>query len=258
MAAVTAPTRAVRTKSEAAPVVDDRTILDARSLARTVDAIDEAVFFNRPICSAERLRAARWIVERRGLDGAYAGMFAPTPTDVRDGFSLFTGERLPDGAAMRHILGEEATRALRLLDVRDRAVGEALALANAGATQAIRRGIAHFGDRKPPGRFCCTKCSVAVWRHMTAGGLADLDPRTFIANGLKPLKSARLGDGRWQTFPFWYTVLTLLEINTPAAHDELRYAVSVWKRHLPPPASTATRHAERRAAIATRTAEALA
>src|SRR6476469_8137708 len=73
-------------------------LVHPKSLGRTVDAINEAIFFDRPITVAERVRAARWIAGRRGLDGAYAGMFAPTPRDRRDGFGLFTGERLPDGA----------------------------------------------------------------------------------------------------------------------------------------------------------------
>ena len=91
-------------------------LLDAKSLAGTIDAVSDALFFGRRIPRDEARRVAVWLVGRQGLPGSYAGMFAPMPRDCAHGIRLFTGERISSGAATGHILGEEACRALLLLE----------------------------------------------------------------------------------------------------------------------------------------------
>ena len=82
-----------------------------------MDAINAAHFDGRTLAAAERSQAARWIAAR-------AGCPEPTPALRRislrtlRGIVLFTGERIASASA-RHILGEEASRALRQLRVRD-------------------------------------------------------------------------------------------------------------------------------------------
>lgn len=92
-------------------------LLHTGSLADTLDSVGEALFFGRKIPASERRRVARWIAGRHALPMSYAGMFAPTKRDLAQGIRLFTGERISSGAATRHILGEEASRTLLLLDV---------------------------------------------------------------------------------------------------------------------------------------------
>ena len=90
-------------------------LLDARSLADTIDAVSDALFFGRRIPRNEAHRVVVWLASRQGLPGSYAGMFAPMPRDYARGIKLFTGERISTGAATGHILGEEACRAMLLL-----------------------------------------------------------------------------------------------------------------------------------------------
>lgn len=104
-------------------------LLDTRSLAGTLDAVNEALFFDIRIARSEIRRVAQWLAGRQGLPGSYAGMFAPTSRDRARGIRLFTGERISSGAATGHILGEEACRALLLLDAD--VPGARLALARA-------------------------------------------------------------------------------------------------------------------------------
>jgi hypothetical protein len=92
-------------------------LLDTRSLANTIEAVNDALFFGKRIPKNETRRVAIWLAGRQGLSGSYAGMFAPTSRDFAEGIRLFTGERITSGAATGHILGEEACRALLLLDV---------------------------------------------------------------------------------------------------------------------------------------------
>ncbi len=66
---------------------------------------------------------------------------------------LFTGERITSASA-RHILGEEASRALRLLRVRDRAVTRALAEADEGLMRgAAGRIVWRAGSYRAPGKY---------------------------------------------------------------------------------------------------------
>jgi len=91
-------------------------LLDTRSLAGTIDAVNHVLFFSGRIPEREARRVATWLADRQGLPESYAGMFAPTSRDRVKGIRLFTGERISSGAATGHILGEEACRALLLLD----------------------------------------------------------------------------------------------------------------------------------------------
>ena len=100
-------------------------LINRTSLSQTVDAINAAHFDGRILGAAERGRAARWIAGRQGLPGAYGGTFAGFPAERSKGIVLFTGERIASASA-RHILGEEASRALRHLRVRDPNVTRAL------------------------------------------------------------------------------------------------------------------------------------
>ena len=84
---------------------------------RSVHAINAAHFSGQTLAPAERTRAARWIAGRRGCPEP-TRYFAGFPSERSNGIVLFTGERITSACA-RHILGEEASRALRQLRVRN-------------------------------------------------------------------------------------------------------------------------------------------
>ena len=93
-------------------------LINRTSLSQTVDAIHAAHFDGCTLTATECGEAARWIAAREGLPGAYAGTFAGFDSERSRGIVLFTGERITSASA-RHILGEEASRALRKLQVLD-------------------------------------------------------------------------------------------------------------------------------------------
>ena len=90
---------------------------------------------------------AIWLAGRQGLSGSYAGMFAPTSTDYAEGIRLFTGERIASGAATGHILGEEACRALLLLDVDIEKVRLALGRATRSMNDRLDQSESEGGRR---------------------------------------------------------------------------------------------------------------
>jgi hypothetical protein len=223
-------------------------MINRASLAETLDAVNAALFDGRTLAPVERARTARWIAGRQGLPGAYGGTFAGFPSERSSGIVLFTGERIAFASA-RHILGEEASRVLRQLRVRDREVTRALRSADEGLMRCLGRAAE---DRRNgnPGLFCCGKCSVGLWRNLLAGGLDRHEER--LQRGASHLRSTRDGKHQWRRFPFWYTVLALSEMDNTEARTELKYAAPALER-----AATArvpsTRYARRRHELAVRT-----
>lgn len=222
-------------------------VINRTSLSKTIDAVNAAHFDGVALHADERRRAARWIAGRQGLPGAYGGTFAGFPSERR-GIVLFTGERI-EHASARHILGEEASRALRQLRVRDAAVTRALAAADEGLQRCLLRA-AEDPRRTNPGLFCCGKCSVGLWRNLLAGGLDRQEER--LQRGASHLRSMRKGASEWRTFPFWYTVLALSEMDNAAAKGELQYAAPELNRVASRPVPSSP-YVRRRHALAVRT-----
>ena len=218
-------------------------LIERSSLSRTVDAVNAAHFAGSPLAATERGSAARWIAARHGLPGAYAGTFAGFPAERSHGILVFTGERITSASA-RHILGEETSRALRLLRVRDRVVTRALAAADEGMMRCLARAAADPRNGNP-GLYCCGKCSVGLWRNLLAGGMNRQEER--LRHGIGHLRSMRDGKGQWRRFPFWYTVLALSEMDVPEASKELKYAgasLALVAKRAPSSASSSRRRHE--------------
>ena len=222
-------------------------LINRTSLSQTVDAIDAAQFEGRALAVTERHQVARWIAARQGLPGAYGGTFAGFPSERSRGIVLFTGERIASASA-RHILGEEASRALRLLRVREGGVRRALEAADDGLMRCLARAAEDPRNRNP-GLYCCGKCSVGLWRNLLSGGLSRREER--LRHGALHLRSVRDGEHGWRRFPFWYTVLALSEMDMSEAKAELKYAAPALERIATRPVASAV-YARRRQELAAR------
>lgn len=199
--------------------------VNTESLAEAIDAVNDAFFHRRFLTQPIRKELVGWIAQRRGRPGAYAGMFAPTDEDLCNGIRVYTGELVRSGAAIGHILGEEACRALILLDVGDSRIKEALDRASSGMLRRLRQTE---DMNKVHGMYCCGICSVAYWRNVMVGGLDGDEER--LAAGMVALRARRSNDGRWRRFPFYYTLLALSEMDLELALDEMRYAAPLLER----------------------------
>ncbi len=194
-------------------------LLDENSLAKTIDNVNDALFWKKPISSNERKAVSGWISDRFAKPGSYRGLFAPTDFDYRNGIKLYTGEKVSSGAGTAHILSEEAGRALLLL-------GSDI---NEDVRQTLLSMLSERDTPKQPwGLWCCGTCSASLWRHLAAGG-GDRQEQRMI-NGLKDIERFRLMNGRWKRYPFYYTILALTEMNVALARDELRFAGNAMER----------------------------
>jgi hypothetical protein len=190
--------------------------LDESSLANTIDNVSEALLFGLEISDNEKQAIAVFLVKRHYAPGGYANMFAPTDSDLKRDLVLFTGEKIKTNAGRCHMMGEEASRILRKMNINNDKIEEALKEADAG----IQKRIAESGS--PSGRYCCKNCSGSLWLNLSAGGLNN-DTEQLKA-GLQFLKQHREDKGTWKGFHYYYTLYILNEIRPELVMDELRFA----------------------------------
>jgi hypothetical protein len=220
-------------------------MLDTDSLAATLDAVKDALFFGREISAGDRRALSKWLVERCGQPGSYEFMPAPTPQDFAGAPRVFTGEVMTSKAGMACKLGSEGCRALLVLGVETEAVSQALA--------TVRE---HLGARLADcasdraGYYCCGSCSVAFWRHLMAGGMDNQQQR--LARGVELLRSLRDEKGGWRSFPTWYTIWALTDMDSAAARAELEYVAPKLERQTKRRSSETDKYATRRTEIARR------
>ena len=202
-------------------------LINKTSLSQTVDAINAALFDGRTLATAERGRAARWITGRQGLPGAYGDTFAGFPSERSRGIVLFTGEHIASASA-RHILGEEASRALRQLRVRDRSVTRALDGADRGLMRCLEARRRETRASAIPVSSLLRQVQRGLVAQPARGRLDRREER--LRRGASHLGSTRDGEHRWRKFPFWYTVLALSEMDSVEARTELTHAAPVLER----------------------------
>jgi len=230
--------------------------VDYNSLAATIDAVNEAFFYGRALSKTQRVQAAKWIASQQDKPGAYPNLFAPVENELEKGMRLFTGEKLPPDRGL-HVLGEEACRALILLDVSDVDVQNALSRARLEIISKLDEKWKDTG-RTPtpwrlPGIYCCGKCSVALWRHLVVRDRQETEG--WLEKAMKALKAYRGGDGRWPGFPLDYTLLVLSEMDRPSARAERRYAASVCEQYLSKRTPRNNTYSQRRRLLAQRILE---
>jgi len=221
-------------------------LVKTKSLAETLDAVNETFFTGQRLTPEERFEVARFIISRHGLYGSYANMFAPTQKDFDEGIKVFTGEKVKTGAATSHVLGEESSRALHILNIRDKEVQKALDEAVQGIQSRFDEQTIQYGF------YCCGFCTSSLWRHAVVGTFQKKE--RLLEQGVKTLKMLRRGDGQWRRFPFYYTLLAISEVDHTLALAEMKYAAPVLERMLKRKA-TADKYSIRRHTLAERVLE---
>lgn len=194
-------------------------LLNKDSLFQTIDNVSEALLFGLPIRAKEKDEISRFIVSRHGKPHAYANTFAPTESDLREDLILFTGERIKTNAGKCHIAGEEACRILHKLNVKTEVVLSILSEAESSLQKRIESSATN--PKYVHGTYCCKPCSCGLWLNLSSGAFNNAD---MLKDGLGFLKTHRDGKGRWGSFPYYYTLYVLNEIDPCLVREELRYA----------------------------------
>jgi len=198
-------------------------ILVPESLQETLWRLEEVRQGFRTGSDAHVKEALDWVLSRQGLKGSYRGLFAPADHDYVQGVRLLTGEFVGSYGGAKHILGEEALRTVVVWNLRS----------SPAVTKALKGFSQILEDASRPeksGFYCCHKCTAAFLRTLAVAKSDSWDG--ILEQGVDKIKEARTSDGRWQGFPFYYTLLTLSEMGIPSSTEELRYARKVAERLL--------------------------
>jgi hypothetical protein len=190
-------------------------VIEDQSLYGTVISTTRHLFFGGTLALAERDMLVDWILahqnQRRGFS------FYPTAVEREEGIQLLSGERPRTMLAANTAVEMETLRLLALLrpDVPEvRCLFE--------RTERRLSGVC-YGRVCPRGE--CAYASISVLRYHTARGAER--SAGMIERGLEALRQARIGEGRWRRFPFYYALLWLAELPDgldERTHAELSYA----------------------------------
>jgi hypothetical protein len=190
------------------------------SLAATLDSAADALFYQKPIPADLRQDIVALLISRQIQSGSNSGFFIPLTAESAAQFRLFSGEPLNTEFAHRHIQLIEAARILKLL-----------ALDLSDVSKAIQ-GAEYRMDTTCYSRFCskgeCKSLTIAYMRYLTSSDLKDSPAR--LNSLLTKLGSYRDGKGKWNGFPYYYTLLMLSEVDDPLATHELQYAVPLFQK----------------------------
>jgi len=212
-------------------------------LSQTLDTLNESVFYGTPAPEAAREKAAAAIHARRLRSGPHAGLFAPDEMDYAAGIRLFTGERLHTRLGPRNVLSCEAGRLILLLG-----------LPVPDGEEVLDRLQRRLTDECFAAQYClvgeCAHSGIGFMRYLAAGGVPDAERR--LNAHIKIMATRRNGKGTWLRLPPFYTLLTLNEIDLPAARTELRYAAPALEKTLKRPAAIEASYARRRRDLAER------
>lgn len=204
-------------------ILEENRILAPDSLAETLWRLEEVRRGFRSRADTQVTEALNWVLSRQGLKGAYRGLFAPTEKDIR-GVKLLTGETV-FFAALRHILGEEALRTIIVWNFE-----------RFSAVKKAKESFVYLSKRvgdppaKASGFYCCHKCTLAFLR--TLGVVKPDEWEATLQKGVENIRKKRTSDGKWRGFPFYYTLLTLSEMDIPSAKVELQHASTIAKKLL--------------------------
>ena len=200
------------------------------------------MFYGEKMSEKEKAGIIEFILSQQGKPGTYADTFAPTEHDFNCSLSLFTGERIKTNAGRSHMIGEEASRILRLIGAQNESVQRALEKADLGLLSrinAVKDNPCYIN-----GTYCCKMCTCSLWLNISSGGLQN--DILFLKSGLAYLKLNRDGKGGWKGFPANYILYVLNEIRSDLVVKELKYAGNTIERKLKRKSSPESKYDARR------------
>jgi hypothetical protein len=195
-------------------------ILHPTSLSDTLDSAAETVFYQKsilpPICN----NLASMLISRQVQSGSNSGFFLPFASETRTQLTLLTGEPLRTEFACQNIQLIEAARLLVLIGMDNPAAVRSVGLADRRMNTLCYSKFCAKGE--------CKSLTLAYMRYLVA---INTDEATIrVDQFLTKLAAYRDGKGKWQGFPYYYTLLMLSESDSPLAAHELEYTSPLFER----------------------------
>jgi hypothetical protein len=187
-----------------------------------LDSLEEAILLVEESHKKNELldfnQVAEFISGQQIRSGNDAGIFVESRNVSRRKGRVYTGEKLQTYLAGKKILTISATRALVISKSASKYVQPSIDLAMNWLEDQCVSNFCATGE--------CRHSTIAFMRLLNVLGKTErLDH--MISN----LSKYRNGKGGWKGFPYFFTLFTLVEIDSPLATDELQYAYDQIETH---------------------------
>ena len=190
------------------------------SLAKTIDSLNECLFYNKSLPKKELNYLFNIVNDRQMHTGTNIGQISLTPNDYVEGSRLFTGERLHTKLAVKNILTQETFRVISISDENNTNTNGSLELANKWLTESCFAEFCSVGE--------CCHSTIGYMRYLNT--IKPKNTKKTLITFIELLKQYRNKMKRWEGFPFYYTLLALSEIDLIEAKNELRFALPACER----------------------------
>ena len=196
---------------------------DQISLVEIVDRINEIEQDGEFLSASQKSEILRTLFQFYSSSNKYLGFDIPS-LDFEKGGHLFTGERLYTQFGINTVVSLEICRIMSLLDRTQDEIQPILNAVNTRlSTKCFVRDGCIIGE--------CAHALLVFWRYLLVSDWPDREMR--IIKIINILNTNRDGNGRWNHFPFYYTLMVLQETQMELAKQELDYAMPACERSLP-------------------------
>lgn len=185
------------------------------SAVETADRMNLFLFHGIPVPPGEKRLLLLFLDELHRAPCAYRGLFAFAGGE-RPMMRFFTGERAKAGGAVQ--LSHEIAACLKKIQP-------------AGSRPLIREidiALSALLSEGLSGDAALPASRVALWRNLSAAPFAGRE--RILREGVACLRADRDGKGRWNGWPFYYTLLALTEMPVDIAQGEIAYALPSCRR----------------------------
>ena len=179
-------------------------------LTQAVNVLQESLLFKQPLPEAKKAQALLTICSSFKQDNPYLG-FVSESFDRKKGLQIISCEKLHTKVGAYNVLGLEAARLLKLFEDQE---------AQENILPEVEKRIKATCFAADCTQGECAHAAVALWRYQAAGGL--LQNSQNLNKQLLKLQKQRGTFGCWKGYPFYYTLLALLELNNSLAETEIK------------------------------------
>ena len=157
-------------------------------------------------------QVVEFITGQQIKSGSDAGVFIEARNVSSSKARVYTGEKLKTRLAAKHILTMESVRALVLSASTSETVQSSIALTNKWLESQCFSDFCAAGE--------CSHSTIAFMRYLNSS-----ERGKRLDNMINKLSKYRDGKGGWKGFPYFFTLLALVEFESKLADEELRYAI---------------------------------
>lgn len=196
----------------------EQNTIPSKSLYQVVMDTAGRLFAGEHYSVDEKAQVLGWILDHTNRVNGF--IFYPTPEDRQAGIRLFSGEKPRAKFLINNMVELETLRLLALL---------------APDEPRVRQIFQHANQRLLPLCFAngctvgeCAHATLACIRYLAASQVDNWRDKT--TQTLAVLKNKRLEDGRWHGFPYYFTLLWLVELPADLAREELNHTRACAER----------------------------